>query len=192
MAAHHPHCWPPLRQVAGLTQLGIEFSGLLAQPPPFDVDCAGCCIAFLTRERNYNVGPGFAAMNVVYPPPVGNLAPNLVNFFLKVSRQNNGQVATQNDPNLGNIGPRPLQNGRTYQIYTPVAQGHVLSLGVQGVARVECTAIVQLLRADLENGILSTADAALLELYRRAHNAPSLQGRCRYQNPNPPPAPPAP
>ena len=144
---------------------------------PFDLDCIGCCFAYL-RNRNYKEVRGaqfdrvcFSTQNLVEED--ANIPLNLVKSFVKATNNpdHNGQISTGYDYNLGKITARPFADSRTYQLYSQTGN---LSVGFLAHARMESVAIDVVRGDELINIYLNYADAALVELYREGRNLPSL------------------
>lgn len=170
---HHRNCNQAQNRDSGLTEDGNIFRERYNIDVPFNLECVGCCFAFL-RRRNYLVVQGatydrvcYSSQNLAVPGAV--IRADLVNSFVRAPnrRGRRGQIATGYDYNLGNRVVRPFANSRTYQIYSDEAG--VLSVGFLARARMESVAIEAVRPEELVEIYFNYADAALVELYREQH-----------------------
>lgn len=181
VAADQPHrrnCNQAENRDSGLTEDGNIFRERYDIDITFNLECVGCCFAFL-RGRNYQIVRGamydrvcFSKHNLAVPGAI--IRGDLVNSFVRAPnrRGRRGQIATGYDYNLGNRVVRPFANSRIYQIYSEEAG--VLSVGFLGRARMESIAIEAVRPEELVEIYFNYADAALVELYREHHGLPSL------------------
>lgn len=171
--AHHINCNQGAQnRHSGITEDGNDFINRYNIQVPFDLECTGCCFAYL-RDRNYEEVQGalydrvyFSTQNLTEAGAVMPLS--MVNSFVKApsSRGRNGQIATGYDYNLGERTARPVASSRTYQLYSQTGK---LSVGFMAHARMESVAIDVVRGDELVNIYLNYADAALVELYREYH-----------------------
>lgn len=175
---HHRNCNQAQNRDSGLAEDGNIFRERYNIDVPFNLECVGCCFAFL-RRRNYLVVQGptydrvcYSSQNLAVPGAV--IRADLVNSFVRAPnrRGRRGQIATGYDYNLGNRVVRPFANSRTYQIYSYEAK--VLSVGFLARARMESVAIEAVRPEELVEIYFNYADAALVELYREDHGLPPL------------------
>eukprot|EP01006_Ploeotia_vitrea_P057063 TRINITY_DN68149_c0_g3_i1.p1 TRINITY_DN68149_c0_g3~~TRINITY_DN68149_c0_g3_i1.p1 ORF type:complete len:238 (+),score=40.79 TRINITY_DN68149_c0_g3_i1:47-760(+) len=181
LAQHHHHCQPHLRLDAGRDYNAREFLNRYDQEckADFQHNCVGCCLAYLTTQRQYDQ---VQANNnqVFYARPVPN---NTVTCFMKVPERGGRrpQISTLPDLNLGALGPRPFAASRTYQIYNPQGPPQ-LTLGVNATVRVESIAEEVVSVRDMAFVDMNYIHATLLELLREHHDRPSLVGVCHVGN----------
>lgn len=175
---HHSSCTQNRGRCSGLSEDGREFQQMYITDVPFQLDCLGCCFAYLI-ERDYTETPNLSFDRVCYSSHdlavPGARTGDLVSSFVKVPggpRGRKGQIATNPDPNLGNMMIRPFQESRTYQLYSEAAG--VLSVGFVAQARMESVAIEVVRPEELVEIYFNYADAALVEMYRKEQNLPSL------------------
>jgi hypothetical protein len=149
---HHPNC----------VQLRNRFSGYIAddvaefvaaygiQLPALRIRCAGCCLAYLVHNRQYNVQINPHYSHVVF---VGGNAAFDANVAASVrpsaSRNGvHGQIATANDFNLGQPGKKLTQLSHTYQTYAnqgPVALGVARACILFSILRyVHCIGVIDI------------------------------------------------
>ncbi|XP_061174280.1 uncharacterized protein LOC133183339 [Saccostrea echinata] len=174
---HHPNCSPDHRnRQSGATEDGHNFVNNYTLAVDFDLECLGCCFAYL-RGRNYQEVLGALYDRVHYSQenlatPGARIRGDTMNSYVKVPRRGRrGQIATGHDLNLGELSVRPFANSRTYQLYSETG---ALSVGFVANARMESVAIDVVRPDELVNIYLSYADAALVELYREQNNQESL------------------
>ncbi|XP_062596970.1 uncharacterized protein LOC134258437 [Saccostrea cucullata] len=174
---HHPNCNPDHRnRQSGVTEDGHNFVNNYNLAVDFDLECLGCCFAYL-RGRHYQEVLGALFDRVHYSQanlavPGARIRGDLVNSFVNVPRRGRrGQIATGHDLNLGELSVRPFANSRTYQLYSETG---ALSVGFEAKALMESVAIDVVRPDELVNIYLSYADAALVELYREQNNQESL------------------
>lgn len=138
---HHRNCNQAQNRDSGLTEDGNIFRERYNIDVPFNLECVGCCFAFL-RRRNYLVVQVerydrvcYSSQNLAVPGAV--IRADLVNSFVRAPnrRGRRGQIATGYDYNYENRVVRPFANSRTYQIYSDEAG--VLSVGFLARARME-------------------------------------------------------
>lgn len=175
---HHRNCNQAQNRDSGLAEDGNFFRERYNVDVQFNLECVGCCFAFLKR-RNYHVVQGATYDRVCYSShnlaePGAVIRADLVNSFVRAPnrRGRRGQIATGYDYNLGNRVVRPFENSRTYQIYSHEAG--VLSVGFLARARMESVAIDDVRPEELVEIYFNYADAALVELYRNQRRLPSL------------------
>lgn len=175
---HHANCNQNRRRFSGLSDDGTEFQRNYSIDCQFQLDCLGCCFAYLLK-RGYIETPNLSFDRVCYSSHdlavSGASTGNLVSSYVKVPSGpggKQGQIATNSDQNLGHMLVRPFADSRTYQLYSEAAG--VLSVGFLARARMESVAIEVVKPEELVEIYFNYADAALVELYREEQDRPSL------------------
>lgn len=139
------------------------------------INCAQCCCYFLQNERGYDLINGM-------PPRVefGQEATTSCNVY--VSSGGNRMVKTEH---LQLPGICTVKNSRSYQFYGPAPS--VLGRLQQPPdfqVRLESFPVDQLERQEELSGChFSYMEAALLEVYRKGKDKPSLTGKCICPSP---------
>ena len=192
----HNHTDPPepLPEDADMpAQARENFRRHYSIAPSFHIDCVKCCWTYLTKTRKYSTDEGdpeklvkFGYATTTYthcyvdgPKPSksrgkhGNNGP-------KPFGGKNGLVRTSitKDPKLGEIGPRPVEQNHSYQMYYTAPTPKILGMPVATTTRIEAISVHKLERSEVQGCCFSYADVALLELYRRSESKEPLKGQC--------------
>lgn len=168
-----------IRRDAGLGKDEREFQdAYIKDPPPFDINCVGCCYAYLTRVRQYSSKEKSDADKVLFPNQSGS---GTTACRVKVGEGGGqGQIRTEADSKLGQPSSTRLTgNSRTYQLYGTPSGGLPIGQAVQ--ARLESVAIDVVETSELQGGVFNYASATLTEMYREQRKLNSLKGQCHLK-----------
>lgn len=147
-----------------------------------NLNCVYCCAEWLVSTRNYQRADG---ENDIVVFRDDGIIPS-VSAIVREPKSFNGvygQIATENDLNIGKPKEQTVIKSRKYQLYS-IGQKSKLGLGVMYHARIESIRIDDLERGELEEVYLNLSNAVLLELYRKKVSAPSLKGKCYLKRSN--------